>query len=152
MSNKIFLSIAVVLVVLIGGVFGYKKYASPEAKAERQRVATLKADTAGGATPEETVVMFIAALEAGDIQTASTFFAYDENLEKDYWRQALQAIQDGGFLDDMVKDLKANRIADQHSRAETGEYRFFLQQEGATVAVILLRLNTYSGVWKIQSI
>ena len=151
MSPKIFIAIVVVLVLGIGGFFVYGKYFSPEARAERHRVALLTADTSGGATPEETMNLFIAALEAGDVQKASEYFAYDENLERNHWKEALQSIQDGGFLDDMAKDMKEKRKADIHSRAETGEFRFFLEQDGATVAVVILTLNTYSGVWKIES-
>ncbi|MEK7480570.1 MAG: hypothetical protein AAB604_00520, partial [Patescibacteria group bacterium] len=60
-------------------------------------------DTFGGATPEETLELFIAALEAGNIDLASKYFVAEKQEE---WKKNLENIKANNVLENMISDLK----------------------------------------------
>ena len=76
-----------ILILLLGLAFYFifsRVFVSPEEKALKELEALEKAyqeDTYGGATPEETLQLFIDALKAGDIDLASKYFL-PEDREK----------------------------------------------------------------------
>ncbi|MEX0934135.1 MAG: hypothetical protein WD003_02700, partial [Candidatus Paceibacterota bacterium] len=81
------ISIIVLIIAIIGLVYYYSTNLSltPEQKAEKEILdyyadleEQYKNDTFGGETPEETLELFIAALEAEDIELASKYFLPDE--------------------------------------------------------------------------
>ncbi|MDP2704082.1 MAG: hypothetical protein Q8P01_02570 [bacterium] len=56
---------------------------------EAEATARMMADTAGGETPQETLQMYIDAVEKGDFELASKYFV--EN-EREKWRKELEGI------------------------------------------------------------
>ena len=86
-----FLGIIGVGVVVWGGMM----YMNPEDRAKREVLkyfedlqAQYETDMYGGATPEETLQLFIVALEAGDIELASRYFLPDEREQiREYFQE-----------------------------------------------------------------
>ncbi|MBI3019760.1 MAG: hypothetical protein HYY60_00320, partial [Parcubacteria group bacterium] len=81
-------------------------YLSPEARKARdaneylERLqAEYKNDTYGGATPEETLSLFIAALEKGDIELASKYFLPEDREEI---LVQIQSSKNGGKLGEAI--------------------------------------------------
>jgi len=115
-------------------------------------------DTYGGKTPKETLDLFIAALEKGDIDLASKYFAYETggvdafNLSK--WKEGLQKLSEEGGLLNLIMALK---------QATTGEYSenytwykktFYFNaknDKGEDINIVLV-FNHLSGVWKIENL
>ncbi|MBI4130673.1 hypothetical protein HY468_05120, partial [Candidatus Roizmanbacteria bacterium] len=87
MLNRRGIKFLVWFLVIVGvgaAVFSYGAYFNPEARERRMLLEYFdnledeyRNDTYGGATPEETLALFIAALEAGDIELASKYFLPD---------------------------------------------------------------------------
>ena len=98
-------------------------YFSPDARQERAALRYIqnleeqyKNDTYGGATPEETLSLFIAALEAGDIELASKYFLPDEREEiKQNLLQASE--QQGGFEGVIERVKKLNLVKKDNKEA-----------------------------------
>lgn len=60
-------------------------------------------DKYGGKTPEETFVMFIAALEKGDVELASKYFVLQK---QDEWLKTLEEYKEQVLLKDFAVELK----------------------------------------------
>ena len=98
-------------------------YFSPDARQERAALRYIqnleeqyKNDTYGGATPEETLSLFIAALEAGDVELASKYFLPDEREEiKQNLLQASE--QQGGFEGVIERVKKLNLVKKDNKEA-----------------------------------
>ncbi|MBI2406318.1 MAG: hypothetical protein HYV25_01920, partial [Candidatus Harrisonbacteria bacterium] len=60
-------------------------------------------DTYGGATPEETLKLFVAALRAGDVEKASLYFVPDDRGSREKWRDALAKDRDKGNLSELAE-------------------------------------------------
>ena len=153
--------------IILGLAFNYfwQTNFSPVARANRQMEEQYKkyqefinnyqkamtADTYGGKTPQETLDLFVAALEKGDIELASKYFFLKENGERDEkWKEALiKTKAERGF--DATIDL-FKRAKPDVSLWE-GDFRFkIFGESGETEAMINLELNKYSNVWKIESL
>ena len=86
--------IVVVFVLYIGGIWAVRAYQQWQGeKAVQKTVENLKkfeaedyakamADTYGGKTPQETLQMYISAVEKGDYELASKYFIGDKQEEK----------------------------------------------------------------------
>ena len=98
-------------------------YFNPDARQERAALRYIqnleeqyKNDTYGGATPEETLSLFIAALEAGDVELASKYFLPDEREEiKQNLLQASE--QQGGFEGVIERVKKLNLVKKDNKEA-----------------------------------
>ncbi len=113
-------------------------------KAEGERLEALdRKDTYGGKTPEETLELFIEALEAGDYELASKYYlpeqqesVYQELSEIDGFDQYLQILktydQQGGLFYDGI----------------TYEIEFF--DNGAQKHLERFKLNEYTKKWKLE--
>lgn len=155
----------------LGVYYAWQKYYSPEAKSnqaeeekwEKAQKAlntldeTLRQDTYGGKTPEETLKMFIDALKKDDIELASKYFALDTNMgSPDYltrriWEEGLQKAKDEKRLIAII-DLLSKATFDKKS--SYGETAWFIvgNKKGEVEADININLNKQSGVWKIESL
>ena len=114
-----FLFVSVIIVVLALW-FVWDIFLSPEARSIRQMEKNyasyeeweqkynqaLAEDTYGGATPEETLRLFIEALEQKDIGLASKYFMIDTGLSRQKWVDWLTKIKDEGNLERFAGDLK----------------------------------------------
>jgi hypothetical protein len=89
-TKKIILIGALIAVVLVAGWYGFQKYENwsfwremksqaDKFTAEQDRLkALVEADTYGGKTPQETLEMFIVAVEAGNYELASKYFVVEK--------------------------------------------------------------------------
>ena len=76
--------LAVVVLGMAGYLFweryrGYEEY-NNYIKLEQRYIQAMTEDTYGGKTPQETLDLFVAALEAEDVELASKYFMLDDNL------------------------------------------------------------------------
>lgn len=127
--------------------------ASPEAKQEREARAyfeNLKEqyenDTYGGDTPEETLALFIEALEKGDVELASKYFVIEE---REKWQKNLKVIEDQGQIQEMAEDLNKLR------KTKDGEEEVFytLTNDKNIVSVqLIMGMNQYNGKWQIYEL
>ena len=93
-SNKIFWGIGLFFVALFLAVEGYSYYdqwrgekrveelAQLLAKIEKEAFDKKAADKIGGKTPQETLDMFIKAVESGDYELASKYFVIEKQEEE----------------------------------------------------------------------
>ena len=125
---------------------------SPEAKQAREARAVLeqlqeeyKNDTFGGQTPEETLELFIAALEDGDIELASKYFL-PEDREK--IMNDIKSTEEAGKLSAAIERFKNLRLSSKNNK------RAFFKisdENGMTEFQATLDKNP-NGVWKISDI
>lgn len=156
-----------------GGFFVYSRYLSPEAKRDAELQAkyekaqkamdtleaTLRADTYGGKTPEETLALFIDALKKGDADLASKYFALNTNMNSpDYltrreWENALRQAKAEGRFGEIAGVLeKAVPTREQDASFKNVFWLSTYDKNSTETSEIELTLNKYSGVWKIESI
>lgn len=156
--------ILVALFLLFGGYDGIKQFYKNQQ--ERKNAAlmikgynemmdtiskTLTEDTYGGKTPQETLDMFIDALEKGDIELAGKYFILDDNLSRQKWENALKDSNEKGEIPKIIGLLKKLEASSEQSILET-EYEFIvLGESGLADYIVHMRLNEYSNVWKIAS-
>ncbi len=134
-----------------------------------EKEARLKADTFGGKTPEETINLFIKALEDGDIYLASKY--YDLDKQGSALKSLQEELADNGSLKrtvDYFKEVseKGKKICNESNDGCTFEYKFKTIQDGISSVLgsedkvfvpkgsLRLRLidiekNKISEVWKI---
>ncbi len=161
--TSIFLGI---LILIAGGYYSWENYLSPSARYARQSEANyqkyldlqqkyeaaMKADTYGGATPQDTLNLFIEAIKNGNVDLASNYFLLDD----DGTRNALikQNIQK------IINENQTNKLLSiinnlQPSSRDTGspDIKEFvtLDQKGFVDYSITLKLNKYSNIWKIEN-
>ena len=85
-----FLGVVILFLFLIVGVWGMwwfrapqnNQYSDPSAQYYKDLEQRYAEDTYGGSTPEETLNLFIAALESGNIDLASKYFVVEKQEEK----------------------------------------------------------------------
>lgn len=111
----------------------------------------MRNDTYGGKTPQETLNLFIDALKRGDIDLASKYFVLKENGEVDgKWITFLSTIKGDGNLDRFASDLGKY---DEAKKTFDPYFIFLYQNSDGTIALQLtMKLNEYSGVWKIENL
>ncbi|MBI2024720.1 MAG: hypothetical protein HYT03_01330 [Candidatus Harrisonbacteria bacterium] len=157
-KNSYFKFVAVFLVIIALGVGGYFIFRGENQteKAERgfrQYEEAMRADTYGGKTPQETLDLFIEALRAEDIELASKYFLYDDNLSKQKWVDRLNEIKNKGLLEIMANDIETRAKEDVKNKISENDFKFVLYADNEQVgARIDMQFNTYSGVWKIESL
>ncbi|MBI4121325.1 MAG: hypothetical protein HY457_03685 [Parcubacteria group bacterium] len=127
-------------------------YLSPEARQERdvlEYFADLEEqyenDTYGGKTPEETLALFIQALESGDIELASKYFVPDRQEEQlKYLNEIKIADNTKVFVEELSSPYEKRDFNGQ------GNYFVFFfddPQGNGSMQVSIAQIP--SGVWKI---
>lgn len=106
---------------------------------ERQYMA----DTVGGATPEETLSMFISALKVGDVDLASKYFVLESQEE---WRENLERVKSSESLDAMVRDLGRSKRGRDIAEGST---RFTVTNNNNEVITIINIVQLSNKIWKI---
>lgn len=137
--------LAIIAIALAGlAVSGY--FFSPERQAERdlkELERQYAEDTYGGTTPEETLDLFIKALESGDIELASKYFVVEE---KKKWLANIKAVENNGNINLMVQDLKRA----EKSRQEKDDAIFVITNIDKVVSTLIsLGRSPTNGIWKI---
>lgn len=137
--------LGIIALALVGlGVSDY--FFNPERQAARnlkELERQYAEDTYGGITPEETLELFIKALEAGDIELASKYFVVGG---KEEWEGNLNKIKDSDLLDDMISDLKREKYKNGISE---NQITFSIANDNKEVALTILMGRVPGGVWKI---
>jgi hypothetical protein len=105
-------------------------------------------DKAGGATPDETVELFIAALEKNDVELATSYFMPDDKGSRDEERAMIQETFDGGYFPELADAMK-NRRVNQDGVIGDKFYSFFFDDDAGELAGgIFMQFN--GNVWKIE--
>lgn len=125
---------------------------SPEARQERAMADLLERyanDTYGGETPEETLSLFIKALETGDVELASKYFVVEKQEEMK--EELTKSINEGGA------EMLINFYTYQNIRKSFYDYMntyeyTFLDKEGGPGFRFELMLNTKVNKWKISEL
>lgn len=169
-SKKNFIKFAVILILIIllfgGSVLIYQNYFSPEAQIAKEQKQNyeqylklkdnydraLKEDTYGGKTPEETLQLFIDALKKEDIDLAVKYFVINFNGEPDpKWKDALLKAKNEQNLLKIIDILSKLKLDKSHY---TEDYAWFTldNKEGVAEYTIILKFNSSSQIWKIESL
>lgn len=100
------------------------------------------ADTYGGKTPQETLQMYIDAVEKGDYGLASKYFVIEK---QDYWKNELNQISQESKISNFLSPLKqAYGSAGEYS----ADHRGFSIYNPVGVDFVLYP----NGIWKIKEI
>ena len=111
----------------------------------------LKADTYGGKTPEETLTLFISALEKEDVDLASKYFMIDEVLSRQKWVDILSKLKTDGNMKRFAMDLK--NYQEKDFTISNKNFAFIYKNDNGTVGLqINLKLNEQAKIWKIESL
>jgi len=130
---------------------GYLEYRALK-QMEKDYVNAMTADTYGGKTPQETLDMFVDALNKEDVDLASKYFMLDDNLSREKWVKTLGILKERGALDDMARDIR-NLKPNPEDSVDANDYKFVLLDDaGMAGATINFRFNEYSKIWKIESL
>ncbi len=137
----------VALLVWVGGT-----YLNPEVREKRALIkyfndleTAYQNDTYGGATPEETLQLFISALEAGDIELASKYFLPDEREEK---LKFLNDVKNAQNLKLLSAELSENFTKKDFTGDGSSFIFYFFNSENETELQVSFS-SIPSGVWKI---
>jgi len=112
---------------------------------------TLTEDIYGGGTPQETLDMFIDALEKGDIELAGKYFALDANLSRQKWEDGLKQAQEEGRILNIIESIKRAEESENQSGLDSEFQLVILGKDNLAENTIFMKLNEYSKVWKIES-
>ena len=157
MFNKTFfkflgagLVIAVLGLAVVYGLDYYLYRKSPEYQAQKyfkdleKRYAE---DTYGGATPEETLRLFVDALKKGDIELASRYFVVEKQEE---WRKTLATAKENNNLHLYIDEVQK---ANPGKKISAGKYLFTtVGSDGVAKFVISLVINPTTNRWKIEDL
>ena len=156
----------VVIVVAAGIVLWVVDYFSPGARSARETQrnyelyqqsisemeAALRADTYGGATPQETLDLFVDALRSGDVELASKYFALEDGASDPKWLDSLQKAKDDGRLDQIMNLLlRAVPMTDQELDGRTFWFAVYTANDEVEQLIEMI-FNSYSEIWKIQGL
>lgn len=97
------------------------------------------ADTFGGRTPQETLDMFISAVEKGDYELASKYFVIEKQAE---WKEDLSTATN---VVELLTDIQVARLSG-------GEYSFDKKSYSIYEPVLVSFILYPSGNWKIEEI
>jgi hypothetical protein len=115
-------------------------------------------DTYGGKTPEQTIEMFVKALEEGNIDLASKYFALEKNdRSPDYMtRRAAEKVlaeaKQDGRLPLIISTLRKMRPANHKTASNNTVDYISLGQDGMAEHSMTLEYSETSGIWKIESL
>lgn len=110
-------------------------------------------DTYGGETPQETLELFIHALNKGDVDLAWQYFTLQEDGPRDQIAgDYLYKLKEKNEIATLVKYLSVVK-PDEESNMNSEEYKFVsVDGENDLNLEIYMILNKYSRVWKIKKL
>lgn len=139
------------LIAAAGGIWWWRfralqndQYSDPSAQYYKDLEQRYAEDTYGGSTPEETLQLFIAALESGNIDLASKYFLVEKQEE---WKKNLENIKKNKVLEIMISDLK--RAEREKDLVEGESARFTIVNENNEVGAMIRIVKIPNGTWKI---
>ncbi|TSC61699.1 MAG: hypothetical protein Athens041674_682 [Parcubacteria group bacterium Athens0416_74] len=107
--------------------------------------AAYRKDTYGGKTPEETLELFIEALEAKDYELAAKYFVIEK---QDVAKSDLTALGETGNITTYLKILASQRVFSRYEDGEKAEVEFY-DASGSQIHIEFFLLNPYTQKWKI---
>lgn len=153
-SSSGFFFLFLILIAAAGGIWWWlrpyqtqnNQYNNSSVQYYKELEQRYAEDTYGGSTPEETLKLFIAALESGNIDLASKYFVIEKQEE---WKKNLEKIRAERILLNMINDLKnAKRGKNQSGKSIS----FSIVNQDNEVAAILRVVQIPNGKWKISSL
>ena len=153
---------ALLLVGFIGIPFIGNYVQEQEDKAQEEKFAAgvqymqemqerLKNDTDGGATAQETLALFTAALKKGDIEQANKYFVIEPKDRQEGLIDVLKNIQESGRFEEFVGYVED---VDFMSNSSSGSVAIFrnINKEGIADVSLEITKDNYSTVWKIEGL
>jgi len=115
-------------------------------KKESDLEAAYKADTYGGETPEETLRLFIDALEKKDYELASKYFVVEE--QKQNFIRMPEGVASGSFSKMISAFHQGNLLS--HGTATSSLYEIEIYPKGDKIPFgFRFRMNPFTNLWKI---
>ncbi len=166
-SKKFVIAFLAIIMVVAGGYFVWDRYFSETGKARRRLteqveayqkqektyIEAMTADTYGGKTPKETLDLFVAAVRKGDTELASKYFLLDEKASREKWLIFLNNIKAKDLLNQMADDISKFAKPLDSTSSDKNVFSFGLFDENGGIAISIdMRINKYSGLWKIEGI
>ena len=111
----------------------------------------LKNDTDGGATAQETLALFTAALKKGDIEQANKYFVIEPTDRQEGLINILKEIKDSGKFDEFVGYVEKIKYMSNSSDEHVFVFDA-LNKEGMSDLTIEITKGKYSTVWKIYGL
>lgn len=154
-----------IIILFGGGYFIWDNYLSPKAVSNRETEQNyqkfldwqknyenaMKNDIYGGKTPEETLKMFIDALKKGDVELASKYFMFNENGGiDDEIINNLNILKNKQAFSEIINLILSVKFDEKSSSVDT-KWFVVKNKDGIVENSIILKLNKYSGIWKIES-
>ena len=126
--------------------YGEWKFNNDIKKLEAEANRPYLVDTYGGKTPQETLQLFISAVEREDFELASKYFILSKQEE---WKAALVGAKEANKLSVLLKPVKeANEtIKKEEPIWETKNSYVYANEEN-----IFFEFVKYPNVWKIREI
>jgi hypothetical protein len=119
-----------------------KAYIQDEQSKQDALVEAYKNDPYGGTTPEETLQLYIEALEKGDIDMAVNLFAVEDR------ERAQNSFSHAKYMKEYVEHLKFDhRIIESASGVSEVGIEFLKKDE--QLHYERMKLNSFSGKWKL---
>lgn len=157
-----------IIVAVIAAYLAWNYFFNPEAMERRENEKRYnqffqalsegekkqKEDTYGGKTPEETLNLFINALESDNLELASKYFVLTVEGKTDpKWMEALQKAKTEGKIKTIITILKDAK-EDPKSSINIESHAVFatIDNQGIAIGRISFFLNEHSNLWKIESI
>lgn len=144
-----------------GSYYAWNYYLSPEAREARSFYAgveafeevfkKLESDTYGGDTPQETIDMFIVALEKGDLELAAKYFKRRIDGEEDpVILENIKKLDAEGRLPEVINDLRRAKM-NGNIELSTATYDVF-NEGGELKYQFMLFKGAKTPVWKIEAL
>ncbi len=171
LKNKFVKSAVILLTVFLfigAGAYAWNKWLSPSA-VEKWKYDlyqkfyidkyenAMRQDTWGGKTPQETLDLFISALKNNDIDLAAKYFSLNTNENNEYyltrkqWEEGLRKNNEDGKINEMIATVNQMKLSDRQT-GSTSTVEYVVRGEGGMVDYsIIFVFNSYSDVWKIES-
>ncbi len=119
---------------------------------EKKYKAAMAEDTFGGGTPQETLNLFIAALEKEDVDLAVKYFMRNDNGAIDVkWKEAMEKKKEEGKLKEIAQMLKSAK-EDKSASVGDGHTVFAVRQLEKILLEVDLSFNDFSKIWKIENL
>lgn len=133
-------------------VYTYRTY-GPAVEGARQYMKSveqyeqdMRNDQYGGSTPEETLRLFVEALESQDYELAARYYTLEDQIS------ALKNIlnsANGGYIGTYIQILKGLNRSVPYSSGKQADIEFF-DATGEQVHFEKFRLNSYTQKWKLE--
>jgi hypothetical protein len=110
-------------------------------------VAQYENDTNGGKTPEETLALYIKALEAKNIEEAAKYFMIDD---QQYMLEQIQVLakDDEIYQDWLNKTKTAKKVKEEGNLAR---FEYITSIDGVETVVSFILNKSSNGIWKLEN-